>query len=610
MARSTPAPVGHDPMSAKRASDSVASTLFTAAKAATVLVLLALAAGPSLPAHAQSAPPPSTAHIARLIAAIQASSAANPAGGAVAAPPEAPDPTAPSTVLYRVLDDLDALAARRDARGLPALTPADRRHVARARDAVQVALDRYGTSPNPADALRSLAEAARSLQAADAARRGPSHATLERLSSDIAGAARDVAVALVRHATSVGMRPHVIAEVQRRIALGQVASFKAQYSVAIGHFGGAADDILSNLTFDIDRFEQNLQGALNGWTIGHAYTIGLNGAPYGQDADNDDGDARTAEDPPPSAQSVGKEMYVASMAKTLSAVGLLKALNGAGLSVDDDIAPYLPESWVQGPNVDDLTFKHLLTHRSGLDPMGLSGTSLEGQEFAALADYIADGTPGTLTFNTAEYTNANYSLMRILIPRITADEGVITNYTNIWPEDVVYAAMYADFIRAEVLDPAGVDAQDCSPDQGASERTLGYALSIPDGPGTDFGDWSLGCGATGWYLSAIELGSFMAHLRHTDDIIDAPTRALMDSQSLGWLNPVTMAGYVDGVFGPYRAHGGDSAVLQTTPGMSGCMMKYPVAVEATVLINSRGDNPGGHACTLLRDAYDNAWDAP
>lgn len=605
----TPGPVRRATTENERSSDPVVSTRFAAGKAATVLAVLALTAGPSPSAHAQSAPPPSTEQIARLIAAIRTSSAANPAGGAVAAPPEAPDPTAPSSVLYRVLADLDALA-NTPGRGAQALSPADRRHIARARDAVQVALDRYGTSPNPADALRSLAEAARSLHAADAARRGPAHATLERLSNDLAGAAHDIAVALVRLGTSVGVRPTVIAELQRRVALGNVATFKGQHSVAIGHYGGAADDVLSNITFDIDRFEENLRAALEGMTIGHAYTIGLNGAPYSQDADNDFGDARTAADPPASAQSAGKEMYAASMSKTLSAVGLLKALNAAGLSVDDDIAPYLPESWVQGPNVDDLTFKHLLTHRSGLDPLELSGSSLEGQEFAALADYIADGTPGTLTFNNAEYTNANFSLMRILIPRLTADDGVITNYTNIWPEDVVYAAMYADYIRAEVLDPAGVDAQDCSPDEGASERTLGYARSIPNGHGTDFGDWSLGCGATGWYLSAIELGSFMAHLRYTDDIIDASTRELMDSQSLGWLNPVTFAGYVAGVFGPYRAHGGDSAVPQTTPGMSGCMMKYPLSVEATVLVNSRGDNPGGHACTLLRDAYDNAWDAP
>jgi hypothetical protein len=42
--------------------------------------------------------------------------------------------------------------------------------------------------------------------------------------------------------------------------------------------------------------------------------------------------------------------------------------------------------------------------------------------------------------------------------------------------------------------------------------------------------------------------------------------------------------------------------------MTGCMMNYPIEVEAVVIINSRGGSlGGGHACAVLRDAYDDAW---
>ncbi len=43
---------------------------------------------------------------------------------------------------------------------------------------------------------------------------------------------------------------------------------------------------------------------------------------------------------------------------------------------------------------------------------------------------------------------------------------------------------------------------------------------------------------------------------------------------------------------------------------AGISMKFPTTVEATLLINSRGNNITGHACAVLRDAYDEAWNAP
>jgi hypothetical protein len=69
---------------------------------------------------------------------------------------------------------------------------------------------------------------------------------------------------------------------------------------------------------------------------------------------------------------------------------------------------------------------------------------------------------------------------------------------------------------------------------------------------------------------------------------------------------VEFAGLVDGVFGVYRSHGGDSA-SGPNPGMTGCMMKFPNGLRAALQINSRGGSIGGHPCTLLRDAFDNAW---
>lgn len=78
---------------------------------------------------------------------------------------------------------------------------------------------------------------------------------------------------------------------------------------------------------------------------------------------------------------------------------------------------------------------------------------------------------------------------------------------------------------------------------------------------------------------------------------------------LGWLDPVAFGAYVSGTFADYRAHGGDYP-LSDVPGMTGCMMNFHINVQASLLINSRGGDLGGHACALLRDAFDGAWVAP
>ena len=100
-----------------------------------------------------------------------------------------------------------------------------------------------------------------------------------------------------------------------------------------------------------------------------------------------------------------------------------------------------------------------------------------------------------------------------------------------------------------------------------------------------------------------ELAAFMAHLRYTDTLLSASTRALMDAHFLGWLDP-TQFTWSTGAFGLYHNHGGD---WFHSPGEAHtCMMKFPIQVEVSLVINSeRGFSP--HQCRILRNAFDNAW---
>jgi D-alanyl-D-alanine carboxypeptidase len=558
-----------------------------------VVVITAIA----LSGEALAQEPPSIDELARRIERTQSSVAANPPRGDAIPPDEARDATAPATVLFGVVNVLDELV---EGRGGADLGRADMRRLRDARDAALRAFSDYGTSNDIAGVLRSLRNAAKQLQSLAPSRSDANHGRFEQLSKELATVAHSIATDLVALAANAGATSINVAETRLRV--GERLMALGQYAAAIGEFGGATGFAANVISFDIDMFEQNIQDALDGQTIGHAYTIGRDDVLYSEDGA--DGDARTTADPPQTDQSDIKEMQVASMSKTISALALLKALADEGISVDESISGYLPSSWTQGPKVADITFRLLLTHRSGLDPGGTGASSASAQTLEPLRQIIEAGSPGFLGFSGAKYTNANYSLLRILIPQITIGEEVISIYANVLPEDFVYAALYAQYVANEVLGPAGIDALFCSPDDSADSRTLYYSFAAPAVSGIDLGDWSLSCGAAGWTLSAVELGALLAFTRYTESIIDDESRELMDEGFLGWLNPITFSGLVDGVWGVYRAHGGD---LGGDAGVTGCMMKFHIQVQATLVINSRGGDLGGHACTLLKDAFDNAW---
>lgn len=369
-------------------------------------------------------------------------------------------------------------------------------------------------------------------------------------------------------------------------------------------------------TFDLGLFEQNLIDAVKNQSIGYAYAITRNGQLVAHGAD---GDARTDTDSQID-QSSQKEMIIASMSKTITAAAMLHAMNASGVSVNDSIVDYLPPGWAPGPNVEDITFRRLLTHRSQLDvpgtglggiPDGSSNPGVQpfscctqnGNTHAAIKQIVENGTAAidnTPADDPHDYTNANYSLMRYLITHMTTEQGEIDDLAEIWPIGDVYGAIYAQYVQENVFSPAGILKLGPMPFETANTRTLLYDFNNPNDAGTVPGDWLDGVGANGWYLSAIDLARFVVHLRHTNVILDAPMRELMNDLFLGWLDPGVFAAHVDGAFGDYQGHGGDFI-------MTGCMINFPINVEGVVLVNSANGGFPTHICNSLKTAYDTAF---
>ena len=375
-------------------------------------------------------------------------------------------------------------------------------------------------------------------------------------------------------------------------------------------------------TFDLNQFEDNLQGYFNNNSVGFGYAINQNGVLV---RDGGDGLARTAANGGNVSFNGDTGMTIASVAKQITATAIMQLLQNQGQSVDETIYQYLPQAWRDGLDAPDkvaakasiqtITFRELLTHRSGIRRIDFNGdgsASLNEQtSFAGLAQLINTG----ININNKpiyEYENANFALMRVMLPYLweAVDDEVIDNAAD--PAGLT-ADLYVFYVSENVLEPMGIVDADTKPQ--LTDVTFQY--KNPDGgaAGFAYGDRKLLAGGEGWFLTPKELAAFLANVRYNDDLLSPATRNQMRNGFLGWNNP-NDEGYrqwSEGMFGTYYNHGGDLTDLHTG------IMDFPNGVQVSIMVNSdidksglphqlaydTGNNP--YQLELLSRAFENAW---
>jgi hypothetical protein len=456
-------------------------------------------------------------------------------------------------------------------------------------------------------ALALIGHALEELEQADKLHGQPHKDKFMEISSQLVQVAHIIATRVVEAAARAD--PDTLLQAQIALARGDEHQRADEFVLAVESYRVALLVAVGGIDFDSDLFELNILQALKGQTIGYSYVISTPGEPHRRERD---GYARTEANAPAISQSWNKPMYNASMSKTISAMALLKLLQDQGVSVETPIATYLPADWIQGPNVQNITFKRLLSHRSGLDVNKVTAGGAENQSYEVLRQLVAQGSAGSTDDLASIYTNVNFSLLRIMIPNIYFGKDWIAStyagYFNQGMEDVIYAGLYTWIVREYVLKWTGFGPNEgCGPRELPGTGTHYYAFTSPALSGSWFGNWCQAIGATGWYLTTAELNDLVGIQSVTSaELFNTETRKFMDEMYLGWLDPVQFAGLVDGAFAVYRGHGGDIWDGDGR-GMTGCMMKFPNGVRVSLQINSRGGGIGGHPCTVLRDAYDNAF---
>jgi hypothetical protein len=321
-------------------------------------------------------------------------------------------------------------------------------------------------------------------------------------------------------------------------------------------------------------------------------------------------------------------MNIASITKPITATAVLRIIQQKqapsypNLTINSKIAPFLPTTWKLGPGVKDLTFKELLSQYSGMNLN--SGTGLN-----ELKEWIAEGVTRPKT--EYKYLKANLAIFRVILPYMVSSNQNKGYYSNLYKTnpkefDKQMARIYKDFVKAEVFAKAKIKNAELYHQTTNSEDVLPQfptrfyhtvgSIQQPNRAGTLTGDWTLISGGGGWYLSATDLGKFLAYVRFSNDILNQNSRDLMfdkkncpgaNCRPLGWQRPSA------GKHGTYYFHGGD-LFYGTKPkekepdlrnGMNGGVITFPNGVQASLLINSRGHSPSANG--ILIDAFDKAW---
>lgn len=216
--------------------------------------------------------------------------------------------------------------------------------------------------------------------------------------------------------------------------------------------------------------------------------------------------------------TIDTKMHIASMSKTIAAMAFAQVAAQKGIRTTDRIAPYLPPAWVKGPNIDQITFRDLLTHRSGIT--GLSNNCQNGAYseniYAGLQRLIEKGV---VAANRGQYCyqNANFGFFRVLIPALTGYAFTGNQQTD----DQQTQQRYLTYVQENIFAKVGLTGIVPTYPTGSPTYTYDYPYSGVAGwnPGSFF----TALGAYGWYLSPREAGKFYATVLSSGNQAVLPT---------------------------------------------------------------------------------------
>jgi CubicO group peptidase (beta-lactamase class C family) len=288
-------------------------------------------------------------------------------------------------------------------------------------------------------------------------------------------------------------------------------------------------------------------------------------------------------------------MHVASVSKLLTAIGMVKALDSKNISYDTPIIGYLPEYWNKGNKINQITFRHLLTHKSGFS----TGSSESSYTF--MKNRVAMGVSSV--GSSSDYENMNFGLCRILMPIVLGDMPKNANFmpsnTNINDQawDAVSLQHYTNYMQDKVFEPAGVNNAGFEPIPG-KKNALAYTFPHGGKKGWDSGDLASMAGGAAWRLSIKELLNVLNHARRKGSILPSGKFQYLLDNSFGIDQQIdTPAGKLYNKNGGWRTGG-------SSPSYEQCVAYFlPGNMELAVFVNSPISTEDYSLRALVKDTY-------
>lgn len=284
---------------------------------------------------------------------------------------------------------------------------------------------------------------------------------------------------------------------------------------------------LNTLHLDVGAFGQDLHNALKDKVAGYTMRLRKNGQTIYTLQWN------WAKTPPDG--SVGwnpqRQMHVASVSKLITAIAMTRLLNAKGVSYDAKIIDYLPGYWSKGPNIDKISFRHLLTHTSGFT----GGTDFFSMKTAVAAGVSTNSSMADYVGHY-RYQNMNFGLCRILLAVMNGN--IVKSATFKFPPnfdfsdqmwDAITISAYNQYAQEKVFAPSGVTTATLNH---PAAGVLAYPFPVTTS-GWNSGDLGTVSGGAGWHLSADQLLDVMGTVRRKGIIVSSATAQTMLDNGFG-----------------------------------------------------------------------------
>ena len=210
----------------------------------------------------------------------------------------------------------------------------------------------------------------------------------------------------------------------------------------------------------------------------------------------------------------------------MTAMAMMVLFRDNKISPDAQIIDYLPDYWAKGPNVEQITFRNLFNHTSGLAANYLVGLEMMK---SAIAGGIALNDLGQY-----KYQNLNYGLCRMLLPVINGNikKDAYFGMFDVAVDDALWDLAtinaYEAYLQAKVFQPSDVAGATLDHAPGCALAYRGPPVNI--GPGWNSGNMAESCGCDGWHLSVNQLLNVMGEFRRGGGILmPADAQAMLDN---------------------------------------------------------------------------------